>query len=360
MLKALASIPCSDPKAVFDILLDAIAAHMHVVDRRSDFEAFVGHDHEMHLLGTSEGIQVDISTADPTLMNQLKYSVSSLIAFHFKNDIETVMWQGDAPGETLPHGLQCLQVKRAEKISPGFRRIWFGGDDISNYDTINDIHSRLVFKQGRGAPLEWPKMTPRGAIRWPNGAAKLNTRIFTIRYVDREKNELAVDFFLGDHSGPATDWARGAEAGDQVGFIGPAAHGMVRAGFTIYIGDETGLPGIARCLEALEPSAKGVALLLVKNPDDRIEINAPQGFELIWLEADNGTYDLMQTLKELNLPVDITDCALWCGTEYTQFKIAKKFAKEIGIPKGKTVTFAHWRDGMNEPDIAAAGSQSVT
>lgn len=359
MLKALASIPCSDPKAVFDILLDSIAAHMQVVDRQSDYEAFVGYDREMHFLRTDKGIRVDISTVDPTVMNQLKYSVSSLVDFHFRHDVKTVVWQGDAHGETLPHGLQCLEVKRSEKISPSFRRIWFGGDDISNYDTLNNIHSRLMFKKGRGVPLEWPKMTPRGAIRWPDGAARLDTRIFTIRYVNRNKNELAVDFFLGNHTGPATEWARWAEAGDQVGFIGPAAHGMVRAGFTMYVGDETGLPGIARCVEALEPSAKGVALLTVRNPDDRIEIKAPKGFELIWLGADGAPYNLMQMLKDLDLPSDRNDCALWCGTEYSQFKIAKQFSKESGIPKENTVAFAHWRSGMNEPDIAAAGSQSL-
>lgn len=356
MLKARTTIPCSDPRNVFDTLLDAIAAHMQTVDRLSECEAYTGYDREMHFLMTSSGIEVVISTDDPTVMNQLKYSVSGLVDFHFRQDLEPVVWEGDTPGETLPQGLQCLEVTRVEQISPGFKRVWFGGDNVSNYDTLENIHSRLLFKQGRGIPLEWPKMTPQGAIRWPEGIAKLDTRVFTIRHVDRNKNELAVDFFLGDHSGPATEWARGVEAKDQVGFIGPAAHGIVRADFSIYIGDETGLPGIARCLESLEPDAKGMALLMVNNSEDRLTIDVPEGFELKWVETDG----LAAALENLQLPVDTDNCALWCGTEYSDFKLTKNFAAERGILKERTVAFAHWRSGMNESEIAAAGSQSVT
>lgn len=359
MLKALASITCSEPGKVLDVLLDAISAHMQTVDRVSSCEAVTGYNREMKFLLMQDGIKVEISTVDPSVMNQLKYSVSSLLNFHFKGEVEPVTWEGDAPEETLPQGLQCLEVKRTEQISPGLRRIWFGGDDISNYDTLDNIHARLLFKKGRGAPAEWPKMTPQGEIRWPEGTARLDTRIFTIRHVDTEKNELAVDFFLGDHSGPVVEWARGAETGDQVGFIGPAAHGIIRADFTIYIGDETGFPGVARCLEALEPAAKGVAFLLIKDIRDRIGIRSPKGFKLIWIE-DDGAYGLARALDKLELPVDPSECALWCGAEYSDFKVARQFAKKRGIPKEKTVTFAHWRAGMNEPEIAAAGSQSVT
>ena len=136
MLKAQASIPCSEPQKILDILLEAIAAHMQTVERLSTIEAYIGYDREMHFLATEESIKVKISTPDLTVMNQLKYSVSGLLDFHFKNQMKPVLWEGVKRGETLPRGLQCLDVKRVEQISPGFRRVWFGGTDISNYDTL--------------------------------------------------------------------------------------------------------------------------------------------------------------------------------------------------------------------------------
>lgn len=312
----------------------------------------------MFLRAGIDVLKVEIKTPSPTIMNQLKYSLTSLVGFHFRNRFKPVNWLGDDLNETLPEDLQCMKVRRTEHLSPNFRRVWFSGEDIAKYDTLNNLHARLLFKRGRGTPLEWPRMTSNGSIRWPSGDKKLDTRIYTIRHVDLEKNELAVDFFLSDHTGPATDWARYAIAGDQVGFIGPGAHGIVRAGYTIYVGDETGLPGIARCLEALGPSDKGIALIYTRNSSDQLKFVTPSGFKVHWIDAKSQ--DIANVFATFELPIDASNCGLWCGAEYSLFKQVKRFGEDQAIPKENTVAYAHWRDGMNEPDIVAAGSASVT
>ncbi|QEW20001.1 Vibriobactin utilization protein ViuB [Marinibacterium anthonyi] len=347
----------------FTPLLDALAAHQLPVFRDGPRAARAGAGREIDLRAGDDRLDVTIRTADEATLNWMRYAITALIDFNARAVSPVVEWHGDTLGETLPPQLQVFRVCGTEDIAPRMRRIWFSGADVTRYDTMAQIHSRLLFGRGRGMPAQWPFMTDDGRIRWPEGADTLDTRVYTVRHVDVAAGRLAVDFFLGAHDGPATAWARGARVGDGVGFIGPAAHGLIPAGVHVFAGDETGLPGIARCLEHLGPKARGVALIEVDGPGDVQPLAVPEGVTLHWLyragAAPGTTPILAEALARVSWPQDLGDCAFWCGAEYAAFRAMRRMVRDLGLPRDRIVAFAHWRRGMSEPDIAAAGSASI-
>lgn len=363
MFEAQAKIEFPKIDHYFPILLDALGAHGVPVQRIEPHLARAGKKDEIELTVSADFLTVAIQCEDRAALNAMRYSVTSLIDFNAREVAPDVRWSGAEVGETLPPDLRVFLVDSIEQITPKMRRIWFKGKDFARYDTLENLHSRLLFKRGRGVPDAWPQMTDAGRIRWPDGRAELDTRVYTIRMIDRELGRLAVDFFVGDHDGPATHWARNAAVGDGVGFIGPAAHGLATANFYVFAGDETGVPGVLRCLEALDRDARGVALLEVDGPQEVQPVDAPAGIEVRWLYrngAEPGTTDLLETaFGQINWPEDVTDAAFWGGMERQAFVKIWRGVKDLGLLREKINAFAHWRRGMNEPEIAAAGSKSV-
>lgn len=353
--------PCLD--TYLPDILDALEAHQLPVRRGALNQLIVGAEGEIALTVRPERLDITIQCQDRMMLNRLRYAVTSLIDFNAREVEPRIVWQGDTIGSTIPPDLQPLTVVATEYVTPRMRRIWFTGDDLARYDTLHQLHCRLLFRRGRGKPEVWPLMTDTGRIRWPEGAEKLDTRIYTVRSVDIGVGRLAVDFYLDDHGGPATNWARGAEPGDVVGFIGPAAQGPVIAQFQVFAGDETGLPGIARCLEALGANTRGVALIEVNGVEDEVPITAPPGVEIRWLYrrgAQPGTSRvLVEEFERICWPDNLERCSFWCGCEYRAFRELRQKARDLGLRSGQMVVFAHWRAGMSEPDIAAAGSRAI-
>jgi NADPH-dependent ferric siderophore reductase len=109
-------------------------------------------------------------------------------------------------------------------------------------------------------------------------------RHYTIRRFDRDEARLDIDFVLHGAS-PATDWARGAQLGDEIDAEGPrgrtGAHGP--ADWRLFTGDETALPGIAAMLESLPAGERAFAFVEVAGPDDEQPIETAADLTLVWL-----------------------------------------------------------------------------
>lgn len=363
MFEAQAKIDFPEIEHYFPILLEALGAHGLPVRTIGSHTARAGKNDEIELHVGPAQLAVCLQCANGAALNAMRYYVTSLIDFNARDVAPQVRWTGAEVGETLPPDLSVFLVDGIEQITPHMRRVWFKGKDFIRYDTLEHLHSRLLFKQGRGVPEAWPQMTDAGRIRWPDGRAQLDTRVYTIRRIDHDAARLAVDFFVGDHDGPATQWARHAAVGDGVGFIGPAAHGLVCAQFYVFAADETGIPGVLRCLEALGRDVCGVALLEVDGPQEVQQISAPPRVEVNWLYRNGaapGTTNLLETaFDRISWPEDMTQVAFWGGMERKAFVNLSRAVKALGVPREKINAFAHWRRGMNEPEIAAAGSKSV-
>lgn len=110
--------------------------------------------------------------------------------------------------------------------------------------------------------------------------------------------EVDIDFVLhggGEHSGPASSWATGAEVGDVLTLIGQDRRsGLPCNGIhwrppsgphprVLLAGDETAAPAICSILESLPLDAVGRAVVEVPQGQDLQQVRCPPGIDVVWL-----------------------------------------------------------------------------
>ncbi|MEV7604964.1 siderophore-interacting protein [Paenarthrobacter sp. NPDC089322] len=181
-----------------------------------------------------------------------------------------------------------LLVLRKERLSPHMVRIVAGGPGFRDYanNEFVDRYVKIVFPQpgvDYQLPLDlWAIRETMPREQWPH------TRTYTIRWVNLEAQELAIDFVVHGDEGLAGPWAAAAEPGDSLIFTGPggAYNPDTDADWHLFAGDDAAIPAIAACIEALGPEAQGMAFLEVDSAADILPISAPQGLELHWLQRN--------------------------------------------------------------------------
>ena len=119
-------------------------------------------------------------------------------------------------------------------------------------------------------------------------------RTYTVRCVDEDRREVAIDFVVhGDH-GVAGPWAVAAIPGQPAYLMGPSGAYAPdpAADWHLLAGDEAGLPAIGAALEALPDNAIGKVFIEVGGPDDEIPLTAPPRVEVNWIYR-GGRADLV-------------------------------------------------------------------
>ncbi len=118
-----------------------------------------------------------------------------------------------------------VQVARVQRLSPSFVRFTFTGQDLGLFAS-NGWDQRvkvLLPLPGRGI-ADFPSVPDwYGAWRALPPERRMPIRTYTVRAARPEVREVDVDFVLHGATGPASAWAEGATAGDEVVLIGPDA-----------------------------------------------------------------------------------------------------------------------------------------
>lgn len=191
-----------------------------------------------------------------------------------------------------------LTVLRKEQLSPHMIRIIAGGPGFKDYahNEYVDRYIKIVFPQpgiDYELPLDlWTIRETMPREQWPH------TRTYTIRWVNLEAQELAIDLVVHGDEGLAGPWAAAAKPGDALTFTGPggAYNPAPDADWHLFAGDDAAIPAIAASIEALAPEARGMAFLEVDSAEDVLPISAPTGVELHWLQRNGlpaGSSDLL-------------------------------------------------------------------
>ena len=151
-----------------------------------------------------------------------------------------------------------LDVLRVEKIAAHMIRVTLGGD-LDGFTSLGfDDHVKLFFPTGK-----------TGA----DGEPELDSRDYTPRRYDPAGQDARRRIRLHD-AGPATRWAEQAKAGQTLRIGGPRGSFVIPTTFDwhLLIGDDTGLPAIARRLEELPAGARAVVLAEVDNAADEVHV----------------------------------------------------------------------------------------
>ena len=251
-----------------------------------------------------------------------------------------------------------LTVLRREELSPHMVRIVAGGEGFDGYvnNSFVDRYVKIVFPQPGveyTRPLDlWTIRETMPREQWPF------TRTYTVRWVDLEARELAIDFVIHGDEGLAGPWAASAQPGDPLTFTGPggAYNPAPDADWYLFAGDEAALPAIAASLESLPPEARGLAFLEVDSDADIQPISAPAGVDITWLRrngAPAGTSGLLvEAVTGAEWPAGKVDVFAHGERGYMK-GLRDVFFVQRGLERKQVSLSGYWATGRVEDDFQA-------
>ncbi|GGI02423.1 siderophore-interacting protein [Arthrobacter liuii] len=246
-----------------------------------------------------------------------------------------------------------LTVLRKERLSPHMVRVVAGGEGFSDFvnNGFVDRYVKIVFPQ---PGVEYPFPLDLWAVRetmpreqWPF------TRTYTLRWVDPEAQELAIDFVVHGDEGLAGPWAARAVPGETLTFTGPGGgyNPNPEADWYLFAGDEAALPAIAACIEALPAGAAGLAFLEVGSDADVQPLSAPEGVTVTWLSrngAPAGSSDvLVKAVSDAEWPSGTVDVFAHGERGYMK-ALREVLFKQRGLERRQVSLSGYWAQGRVE------------
>jgi NADPH-dependent ferric siderophore reductase len=232
-------------------------------------------------------------------------------------------------------------VVRVEDLTPGLRRITFGGGDLADVrwlspdqffyvllpplgSTQMSIDRTFTWEQVRELP---PDVQPRGAY-------------YTVRHHRPEVNEIDIDVVRhGDdvpESRSASTWAAHAGPGDVAALWGPRTSWEPPADTQAYllVADETGLPAVGAIMDHLPSDATVRVVVEVADAQEQQPLAVGPDVQVTWLHrngAEPGT-----TTQLVDAVRALTDSDRWPAGQV--------YAWGGGETKAMTATRRHLRD----------------
>jgi NADPH-dependent ferric siderophore reductase len=238
---------------------------------------------------------------------------------------------GQAGGPLADATLWSLTVAHVDPITDDYRRVTFEGPDLG----------QLVFRPGQDLMLRIPTADDRA----------MNRR-YTIRSADLAASTPTVSVDMVVHGdGPGARWAGAARPGHTLEAIGPRGGVFVddEADWHLFVGDETGLPGMSIMAESLPPGVPGI--LVVELPahvaGHDLRLAEGQDVSVIWIErgdAEPGdAHQLVAAVKDAVLPAGR-------GHAYVagEMKVVRAVVRELadrGLEGPAVNGKAYWRRG---------------
>lgn len=229
-------------------------------------------------------------------------------------------------------------VVRSEWLSPELVRVILTGPDIASLPelTFTDHYIKLIFD---------------GTLR-----------TYTIRSLDRDTNEMAVDFVVHGTSGIAGPWAAAAQPGDEIEFAGPGGAWAPNpeAELHLLVGDESAIPAIAAALEQLPESAPAEVFLEVHGPESEIEVPVTAGTVVHWIHRGDlhPGLPLASAVQERSWPAEGLEAFVHGNAD--MIKDLRRFLFfDCGVPRDQVSISGYWRTGLNEDAWQASKREFV-
>ncbi|WP_132993648.1 siderophore-interacting protein [Gordonia zhaorongruii] len=237
-----------------------------------------------------------------------------------------------------------MTVLRTEDLTAHMRRIWLGGDGFDDFEPTGDtdMYVKILFEQeGQEEPVK---------------------RTYTVRSLDPENREIAIDFVVHGEEGIAGPWAARAQPGETVRFLGPGSgyRPDPDAPWHLLVSDEAGLPALAAALEALPSDAVAKVFIEVSGAQDELDLAAPAGAEITWVHRGAGAHDAADSAAGDNAPViAAVRSADWLDGEPQVFihgeaqavmkNLRAYVRKERGVSAKRASSISgYWRRGRTE------------
>ncbi|WP_282130969.1 siderophore-interacting protein [Pseudoalteromonas aliena] len=229
------------------------------------------------------------------------------------------------------------QVRKAnvlstEQITPHLQRIVVGSEDF------NDLTSQYI---GNYVKVLFPK---DGEVDFNLKTACM--RSYTIRHVDAQTGALTLDFVINMHQGPATDWAKIAKVGDELGIADPGPKKLDNYAHSHYVllGDLTSVNAIKGYVQQLPLTSKIDAFVHAPTEQDIIDLETSR--DVNWLVTDNADEALLSALQNLHITAEppIVFMALEAGLVR---RVKTLLTEQFNIPRSNIVSSGYWKKGVD-------------
>jgi NADPH-dependent ferric siderophore reductase len=192
--------------------------------------------------------------------------------------------------------VHTFEVLRSEKLTRHIIRVVLGGTGFDTFvpNGFTDSYVKVVFVKHGVDVGALPQPLTLDSFNDLPVAQRPTVRTYTVRSVDTERRELAIDFVVHGHHGVAGPWAIAATPGQPAYLMGPSGAYAPdsAADWHLMAGDEAALPAISAALEALPDNAIGQVFIEVAGPDDEIPLKSPPGVGVNWIHR-GGRADLV-------------------------------------------------------------------
>lgn len=217
-------------------------------------------------------------------------------------------------------------MRATEALTPRMVRVTF---DVEGFTVDQPAASVRVLLPSPGARgLVLPTWNGNEFLL-PDGRRPI-LRTFTPRHADGETLDIDVVLHGG---GVASQWAAGAQPGDEAAVSGPGRGYEVDPDAPGYLlgGDETAMPAISQLLDAL-PSGKPTQVLIEAPPDARLPLPAT------WLDTP-----LADAVRDIEIAAGTR---IWMAGEAAEVqRIRKHLFDERGIPRAHASVRGYWKRG---------------
>ncbi|MFB7722026.1 siderophore-interacting protein [Nocardia sp. NPDC056100] len=253
------------------------------------------------------------------------------------------------------------QVLASKRISPNFVRVTLGGDGLAGFTAMGFDQWFRLFLPGRDGSLKLP--TSASTLGWYAQYLMMGkehrplVRNYTVRDYRAagfgefgSTAEIDIDFFSHGDDSPASNWAGGATPGDKVGLLdeGITYQAPENTNWSLLVGDESAVPGIAGILRSAPRDLKGAAYLEIPNPEDAQEFDAPEGVEVHWVIRADSNAEVGSVVAEAVRGQEIPATGVYAfvaGEQKLASGLRRYWAQERGIPKADITFTGYWRVG---------------
>ncbi|MEV7193032.1 siderophore-interacting protein [Streptomyces sp. NPDC093510] len=241
------------------------------------------------------------------------------------------------------------RVVRTERLTPHMQRVVVGGAGLAEFAAgeCTDHYVKLLF-DAEGVTYPEPFDMQRIREEFPREQWPV-TRTYTVRWWDPEARELALDFVIHGDEGLAGPWARDAEAGATVRFLGPGGGYApdADADWHLLAGDESALPAIAAAAEALPEGAVAHVFIEVEGPAEEQKIATDA--EIVWLHRGERPVGelLVETVRSLEFPEGVPHAFVHGEAGFVK-ELRRYLRVEREIPRERLSISGYWRLGHNE------------
>lgn len=286
---------------------------------------------------------IDLACSSQDELEITRTSIAEHMFYFAGTDPLDLEWSKPA-ARGLPN-LHHVTVAGLEDITPRMRRVIFSCADVTPF-IGGEMHVRLLVPP-KGRDPVWPSYRADGRVAWPDGDDELVVRAYTIRSVDREMRQIAIDVFQHAVPGIATpggDFARDACLGDRLALVGPGSGSLPSADEILLIGDESALPAIARIAAEVPAGTKMRAIIEVEGKAEEQSLPSAGTLDLHWLHRNGSPAGAGRLRAEALAAIEASTGStyVWAACEKDDIRAIRTLLKRRGHDKKRMYVAWYW------------------